>query len=165
MIEGEPPYLNQNPLKALYLIATNGTPTIANPEALSPVFSDYLAKTLEVDAEKRPNATGLLGVCGIIIFKGKYRLMTGPSAFLFQVIRTSPDAGTPYQSGTGDRQVEMISPHQVSVPSILDNYSSINFGINHPSPQSYSPSVETLTGCAFGCIVLAIVPVSESFEV
>lgn len=60
MIEGEPPYLNQNPLKALYLIATNGTPTIANPESLSPVFSDYLAKTLEVDAEKRPNATELL---------------------------------------------------------------------------------------------------------
>ncbi|KAF8216515.1 kinase-like domain-containing protein [Mycena galopus ATCC 62051] len=53
MIEGEPPYLNQNPLKALYLIATNGTPTIANPESLSAVFSDYLAKTLEVDAEKR----------------------------------------------------------------------------------------------------------------
>ncbi|KAF4610865.1 hypothetical protein D9613_007049 [Agrocybe pediades] len=60
MIEGEPPYLNQNPLKALYLIATNGTPTIANPENLSPVFTDYLAKTLEVDAEKRPNATELL---------------------------------------------------------------------------------------------------------
>ncbi|PPQ98245.1 hypothetical protein CVT26_003416 [Gymnopilus dilepis] len=60
MIEGEPPYLNQNPLKALYLIATNGTPQIANPENLSPVFSDYLAKTLEVDAEKRPTATELL---------------------------------------------------------------------------------------------------------
>jgi p21-activated kinase 1 len=62
MIEGEPPYLNQNPLKALYLIATNGTPTIANPDNLSSVFSDYLAKTLEVDAEKRPNATQLLQV-------------------------------------------------------------------------------------------------------
>jgi len=60
MIEGEPPYLNQNPLKALYLIATNGTPTIANPENLSSTFSDYLAKTLEVDAEKRPGATQLL---------------------------------------------------------------------------------------------------------
>lgn len=67
MIEGEPPYLNQNPLKALYLIATNGTPKIANPENLSAVFTDYLAKTLEVDAEKRPTATELLQV-RIIIF-------------------------------------------------------------------------------------------------
>jgi p21-activated kinase 1 len=62
MIEGEPPYLNQNPLKALYLIATNGTPTIANPENLSAIFSDYLKATLEVDAEKRPNASQLLQV-------------------------------------------------------------------------------------------------------
>jgi p21-activated kinase 1 len=62
MIEGEPPYLNQNPLKALYLIATNGTPKIANPENLSALFTEYLAKTLEVDAEKRPTATELLQV-------------------------------------------------------------------------------------------------------
>lgn len=68
MIEGEPPYLNQNPLKALYLIATNGTPTIANPENLSPTFTDYLAKTLEVDAEKRPNATELLAVSQFMIY-------------------------------------------------------------------------------------------------
>jgi p21-activated kinase 1 len=60
MIEGEPPYLNQNPLKVLYLIATNGTPAIGNPENLSSMFRDYLAKTLEVDAEKRPDATQLL---------------------------------------------------------------------------------------------------------
>ncbi|EKM81766.1 hypothetical protein AGABI1DRAFT_118842 [Agaricus bisporus var. burnettii JB137-S8] len=60
MIEGEPPYLNQNPLKALYLIATNGTPKIANPENLSALFTEYLSKTLEVDAEKRPTATELL---------------------------------------------------------------------------------------------------------
>jgi p21-activated kinase 1 len=60
MLEGEPPYKNQNPLKALYLIAVNGTPTIANPENLSFTLQDYLAKTLEVDAEKRPDATQLL---------------------------------------------------------------------------------------------------------
>jgi p21-activated kinase 1 len=60
MIEGEPPYLNEGPMKALYLIAKNGTPTIANPENLSSTFRDYLAKALEVDAEKRPDATQLL---------------------------------------------------------------------------------------------------------
>ena len=62
MIEGEPPYLNQNPLKALYLIATNGTPTVANPENLSTILRDYLSKTLEVDVEKRPDAPTLLRV-------------------------------------------------------------------------------------------------------
>ena len=62
MIEGEPPYLNQNPLKALYLIATNGTPTIANPGNLSALFKDYLGKTLSVDVEKRPTASELLQV-------------------------------------------------------------------------------------------------------
>lgn len=60
MIDGEPPYWNQAPPRALYLIATNTTPTIANSENLSLRFRDYLAKVLEVDAEKRPDATQLL---------------------------------------------------------------------------------------------------------
>ena len=60
MIDGEPPYWKQDPPRALYLIATNSTPTIAKSEDLSLRFRDYLAKTLEVDAVKRPDATQLL---------------------------------------------------------------------------------------------------------
>ncbi|KNC53951.1 uncharacterized protein AMSG_09595 [Thecamonas trahens ATCC 50062] len=60
MVEQEPPYMDESPLRALYLIATTGTPQIRNPEALSDSFKSFLAASLEVDVSLRPNATLLL---------------------------------------------------------------------------------------------------------
>lgn len=62
MIEGEPPYLTESPLRALYLIATNGTPAIKDEQNLSPVFREFLGMALKVDAEKRASAHDLLKV-------------------------------------------------------------------------------------------------------
>lgn len=62
MIEGEPPYLTESPLRALYLIATNGTPVIKEEHNLTPVFRDFLHFALKVDPEKRASAHDLLKV-------------------------------------------------------------------------------------------------------
>ena len=62
MIEGEPPYLTESPLRALYLIAKYGTPRIKDEQALSPVFRDFLYFALKVEPEKRANAHDLLAV-------------------------------------------------------------------------------------------------------
>lgn len=60
MIEGEPPYLNEEPLKALYLIATNGTPKLKKPELLSNSIKKFLSICLCVDVRYRALTDELL---------------------------------------------------------------------------------------------------------
>lgn len=60
MLEGEPPYLNEDPLKALYLIATNGTPKLKHPETLSLEIKRFLSVCLCVDVRYRATTEELL---------------------------------------------------------------------------------------------------------
>uniref|UniRef100_A0A5K3EGW8 non-specific serine/threonine protein kinase n=2 Tax=Mesocestoides corti TaxID=53468 RepID=A0A5K3EGW8_MESCO len=60
MLDGEPPYLSENPLKALYLIAINGKPEIKSKDRLSDDLVNFLDCCLEVDVSKRGTAEKLL---------------------------------------------------------------------------------------------------------
>jgi len=60
MAEGEPPYMEFPPLRALFLITTKGIPGLKEPKKWSAPFKDFVAQCLEKDVEKRPDATDLL---------------------------------------------------------------------------------------------------------
>ena len=49
MKDGEPPYLKEAPLRALWLIAQEGKPKIEGLEQMTVEFRDFLDKCLEVD--------------------------------------------------------------------------------------------------------------------
>jgi protein-serine/threonine kinase len=60
MIESEPPYLNEEPLRALYLIATIGTPKLKHPERLSKEIKSFLSVCLCVNVEYRASTDELV---------------------------------------------------------------------------------------------------------
>jgi len=60
MAEGDPPYMEFPPLRALFLITTKGIPDLKEPSRWSPTFREFVALCLEKDAEKRPSADALL---------------------------------------------------------------------------------------------------------
>ncbi|XP_014770309.1 serine/threonine-protein kinase PAK 2 isoform X2 [Octopus bimaculoides] len=60
MLEGEPPYLSERPLKAIFMIAKYGKPEIKKEDSLSPVLKDFIYKCLEVEVETRASAQDLL---------------------------------------------------------------------------------------------------------
>lgn len=59
MVDGEPPYLTENPMRALYLIATTGTPRITSEDQLSPALNSFVHAALTVDQDRRPDARAL----------------------------------------------------------------------------------------------------------
>jgi len=60
MTDGEPPYMEFPPLRALFLITTQGIPGLKEPQKWSPECKDFLAKCLAKDVAVRPDAAALI---------------------------------------------------------------------------------------------------------
>jgi len=62
MVEGEPPYMGEPMLKALYMIAKDGRPPFKDPNSISPELRDFIEKCTIMDPAERPTAAQMLQV-------------------------------------------------------------------------------------------------------
>lgn len=60
MAQGDPPYMEYPPLRALFLISTKGIPPLAEPDRWSAEMNDFISKCLTLELKQRPTATELL---------------------------------------------------------------------------------------------------------
>jgi len=60
MAEGEPPYIELTPLRALFMITTKGIPPLKEPQQWTVDFKHFLAQCLQTAPSDRPSATALL---------------------------------------------------------------------------------------------------------
>lgn len=83
MLDGEPPYLHETPLKAIYLIAQNGKPEVKRRDVLSKEFNDFLDRCLCVNQDERADTFELL--------KHPFIQMAKPLSSLVAYIRAVKD--------------------------------------------------------------------------
>jgi len=60
MAEGQPPYIDHTPLRALFMITTKGIPPLKEPHQWSPEFKHFVSQCLLIHAPDRPSAATLL---------------------------------------------------------------------------------------------------------
>jgi len=60
LVEGEPPYMNESMLKALFKIAKEGLPPFKNPESMSGDLKNFIRTCCTMDSEARPSAAEML---------------------------------------------------------------------------------------------------------
>ena len=68
LIEGEPPYMDTAPIRALFFITTKGIPDLKNPGRLSPEIREFLKLCIERDINARPTTKQLKSVCFFFLF-------------------------------------------------------------------------------------------------
>jgi len=61
MAEGEPPYMDYPPLRALFLITTKGIPDLKEAGKWSDDLKDFLRQAITKEPAQRPDGKQLLG--------------------------------------------------------------------------------------------------------
>lgn len=154
--ESEPPLSNVHPMRALFVIPRNKPPTLENKDKWSEAYSDFIAKCLVKDFEKRPQALNLLG----------HPFVHGQNArscrpLLKDFLEKTYDARVKYGGWWSSKHMtcgplsdDRLTPPLISYqPETADESSDEDASVGGPSkPQSMRSSSASVDGAEGGAV-------------
>ncbi|KRZ05350.1 Serine/threonine-protein kinase PAK 1, partial [Trichinella zimbabwensis] len=140
MLDGEPPYLNEAPLKALYLIAQHGKPEIKQIDRLSASFVDFLDRCLCVDVEERATAEQLLA--------HPFLTCASPLSRLVPYIRAVKQMKLKAKTPTVDQQQQHHHHHQQQQQQCQQNNNSNNTSTTNTITTTTGTTIDSATAAA-----------------
>jgi serine/threonine protein kinase len=92
LAEGEPPYANIHPMRAIFMIPSRPPATLANKDKFSPELNDFIAKCLVKDPNLRPTADALQKHPFVKNAIAQLEKTSGKSPVLAELVRNSMEA-------------------------------------------------------------------------
>ena len=92
LAEGEPPYANIHPMRAIFMIPSRAPATLANKEKFSPELNDFIAKCLVKDPTLRSSADDLMKHPFVKNAVATLEKTGGKSPILAELVRNSMEA-------------------------------------------------------------------------
>lgn len=116
---GVPPHSNVHPMRAIFLIPTQPSPTLPNPEKWSPAFHEFLRICLAKDPAARPTAEQLLSSCSFVADSQPQSLIADlVRKSMEQIERFRREGGSDKEDGDeGDEESDTDTPVATMKPA------------------------------------------------
>ncbi len=89
MADGDPPLIDEPPLRALLLIVTKDPPTVKDPSKWSNTFLDFLSRCLQAEPSQRASSEELLHHPFLKLASGKDGLVSAVEETKRQLLKGS----------------------------------------------------------------------------
>lgn len=129
LADGEPPLSELHPMRALFKIPRNPSPTLKCPKDWSPEYNDFVKKCLVKDFERRPNVNELLKHPFLTKYAHKVEqlkdqlknLVTEQKKYMLELNKL-PEVTTKHGKFKSKRKSKRHSPYTVDDLATLENF-------------------------------------------
>lgn len=133
LADGEPPLSELHPMRALFKIPRNPSPTLRNPKEWTNEYNDFIKRCLVKDFERRPTVEELLRhpflvkvADNTIQLREKLKVLVQEQRKYMVELNRMPEVTTKHGKFKSKRKSKRHSPYTVDDLATLENFDEVN---------------------------------------